>query len=460
MKRIGTFVFLLFLLGFKPQEKLKLQYNFLFIFVDDLVPVLGSYGHPVVKSPNINQLSAEAIQFNRAYCNVPVCGASRASLLTGIRPHYPDRFILHTSRADKDYPAATTLPKLMKENGYHTVSNGKVFHDADDSEQGWSEKPWRPTRPQYLNPITEKNRNGNTKRGPFFESAAVADTAYSDGQLAQKSIRDLQRLAGLDQPFFMAVGFSKPHLPFNAPKKYFDLYQDVPLADNPFVPENIPMAAKPSKEILSYGYTDHYNTTQFHQEARHAYYACVSYVDAQIGKVLDELKRLDLKKNTVVVLIGDHGYHLGEHSYWGKHSTLHNALHAPMILKIPGQKPAKLEQIVEFVDLYPTFCALSGIKNKHQIHGQSLLPLIEGKAVNWKNSVFSEWLGARALMTDRYSYSYWFEEKNNGEMMLYDHRKDPQENKNVAAQPEYKSVVQAHRQQLDALYKELESPGN
>ncbi|TDB62701.1 sulfatase [Arundinibacter roseus] len=456
-KQIFSWMLVFFSVGFTTHKPAPEKPNFLFIFVDDLVPVLGAYGHKVVKSPMIDKLSSESVQFNRAYCNVAVCGASRASLLTGIRPHFPQRYITFTSRADKDYPSATTLPKLLKDQGYYTVSNGKVFHDADDSEHGWSEKPWRPDRPQFLNPITQENQNSKTKRGPFFESADVQDNAYSDGQLAEKSILDLQRLAGSRQPFFMAVGFSKPHLPFNAPKKYYDLYKNVPLADNPFEPENIPAAAKPSKEILSYGYTDHYNTPEFHQQARHGYYACVSYIDAQIGKVLAELKRLDLEKNTVVVLLGDHGFQLGQHNYWGKHSTLHDAIHAPLILKIPGQKPAKLDQIVEFVDLYPTFCELMGIQSKHQLHGESLLPLIAGKADSWKNSVVSEWLGARALMTDRYAFAYWFEPKNKGQMMLFDHQKDPEQNKNVAALPEYSSVVKEYRMKLDKIYKELES---
>lgn len=455
MKRSLSFVFLFLVLGFKPQEKPTEKYNFLFIMVDDLVPVLGSYGHPTVLSPNIDKLASQSVQFNRAYCNVPVCGASRASLLTGIRPHYPDRFILHTSRADKDFPAAITLPKLLKDNGYYTISNGKVFHNPEDSKDSWSEKPWKPSEGGKAagDSDSEDKTNETTGRGPFFQMADVPDTAFADGKLATKSIRDLRKLSKMGQPFFLTVGFMKPHLPFIAPKKYFDLYKNVPLADNRFLPENMPNVSNISKEIRTYGYTEHYNTDKFHEEARHAYYACVSYVDAQIGKVLGELKTLGLEKNTIVVLIGDHGWHLGEHNIWGKHNTLLNALHAPMIIKVPGQKPAKLNQIVEFVDLYPTFCELAQIKYPNHPFGASLLHLMQKKKVDWKNTAYSEWLGARSVVTDRYAYTYWFEDKHKGASMLYDHQKDPQENKNVVDEPAYAKVASEHKQMVLKLYQ-------
>lgn len=466
MKRFFSWSLLLLTLGFTTHEQPKPTYNFLFILVDDLVPVLGSYGHPIVQSPNIDRLAAQSVQFNRAYCNIPVCGASRASLMTGVRPRFPDRFITHTSRADNDFPRATTFPQLLKENGYYTVSNGKVFHFADDSPNSWSEKPWRFSEGgrEMNNPASEEKINPKTKRGPFFEMADLPDTAYFDGKLAQKSIRDLQRFSRLGQPFFLSVGFTKPHLPFYAPKRYFDLYKDVPLATNQYAPENIPEPAKGSNEIRTYGYTEHYNTEKFHREARHAYYACVSYVDAQIGKVMAELKRLDLEKNTIVVLIGDHGWHLGEHNYWGKHSTLLNALHAPMIIKVPGSKPLKVDQIVEFVDLYPTFCDLLSVPKPGQLHGKSLTTLMKqekttASANRWKNTAFSEWMGARTVISDRYSYSYWFEEKHKGATMLFDHKTDPQENKNVGDLPAYKDVANEHKQMLLTLYDDLKARG-
>ncbi len=458
MKKLTFILFILLASGFSGSFKPVEKYNFLFIMADDLRPVLGSYGHKVVQSPRIDQLSAASTQFNRAYCNVPVCGASRASLLSGRRPLFPGRFITHTSRADKDAAGAVTLPQLLKQNGYYTVSNGKIFHDAGDSQEAWSEKP---SRFNEVNEATPEDKlagkaNEKTGRGPFFRAEDVPDTAYADGRLAEKAIRDLQRLAGGSQPFFLSVGFVKPHLPFVAPKKYYDLYKEIPIAGNRYSPEMLPEPSRSSNEIKTYGYTEHYNTDQFHQEARHAYYACVSYIDAQIGKILDELRRLDLEKNTVVVLLGDHGWHLGEHNFWGKHNTLHNALHVPLMIKVPGKKPVKANQIVEFVDIYPTICELAGIHAPGHVHGASLVPLMDRKKIQWKNQAFAEWQGGRAVVTDRYLYTYWFEEKHNGAQMLYDHKRDPKENRNVANDPGYASVVSDHREKVVSLYRQLD----
>lgn len=459
MKVIVAVVIVLFSIstGYTVKEQPDKKPNILFIMVDDLVPALGCYGNEVVQSPHIDKLASEGVQFSQAFCNVPVCGASRASILTGIRPHYPDRFITFTSRADKDYPSAITLPKLLKENGYYTISNGKIFHDADDSENSWSEAPWRDRAPMHLKKYSDDEKNSRTKRGPFFETADVSDTAYSDGLIAQKTIRDLNRLSGMKQPFFLAVGFKKPHLPFNAPQKYFDRYDsgEITLADNRFDIEHLPAGCKNSKEVLSYGNTDHFNSDRFHYEARHAYYACVSYVDEQIGKLLTELERLGMEKNTIVVLIGDHGYHLGDHNFWGKHNTLYEALHAPLLIKVPGRKPLKIDQITEFVDLYPTLCDLTSISAPKEIHGESMVSLMEGQGMDWKNRAFSEWMGARSILAEGYAYTYWFQEKNKGMEMLFDHTNDPAENKNIAAV--HPDIAGAFKEEIETLYKKLES---
>jgi choline-sulfatase len=440
-----------------PKEKP----NVLFIMLDDLRPVLGTYGHPLVKSPNIDKLASQGIQFNNSFCNVPVCGASRSSLLTGIRPQWPTRFRNYETWAEKDSPESISLPELFKNNGYTTISNGKIFHHQTDKSSSWSEPSWRPDTSTVINyadidwidSTSIAKINPKTGAGPYFECSTTPDSLYFDSKVAAKSIRDMKRLAATGKPFFLAVGFHKPHLPFNAPKQYFDLYPDVEIANNRFPPINLPVMVKNSQEIMIYGGLENYNSTEFHYEARRAYYASVSYVDAQVGRVLESLKELGLEKNTIVVLLGDHGWNLGEHNFWGKHNVLFNALTAPLIIKAPGIKPRKVVELVEFVDIYPTVCKLASIEIPSQVQGNSMVELMKNKDKSWKNAVFCEWTGARTVLTSRYSYSFWFEEKYKGADMLFDHQLDPQENENVATKPEYKEVIKEHREMIDQQYK-------
>lgn len=452
--------------------------NILFIIVDDLRPVLGCYGFPDVKSPNIDRLASEGIRFNRSYCNIPVCGASRASLFTGLRPNFPERFTNYLSRVDKDTPWANTLPEYLKNNEYITISNGKVFHEWEDSQNAWSEKPYRPEKQfvsaelikqyhneghikQFHDPASLQFTNPRTGRGPYFESSDVPDSFHIDGSMCLKAINDLERLSKTGKPFFLTVGFTKPHLPFNAPKKYFDMYSAVETANNRFLPENLPSQVRNSGEIFSYGKLEHFNTDEFHQEARIAYYACVSFIDAQVGMLIQALKEMNLDRNTIVVLIGDHGFHLGEHNFWGKHNTLLNALHTPMIIYVPGMKNRVINEIVEFIDIYPTLCELTGLELPGHLQGGSLVPLMKGKGKNWKNFLLAEWVGAKTLLTDGYSYTCWFDRSvgigdgNKGAEMLFDHKLDPQENKNVVSEPEYHDVVDFHRSSIDSIYQNV-----
>lgn len=291
--------------------------NVLFIAVDDLRPELACYGQQQIHSPNIDRLAKSGVLFQRAYCMVPTCGASRASLMTGIRPARK-RFVDHLTWAEKDAPGATTLNTHFKRNGYYTVSLGKVFHHPTDNAEGWSEPAWRPKGvPTYRvpenNDLHEQRSKelGDRGRGPAYESGDVADDAYADGVLAAKAIADLQRLAAKEEPFFLAVGFFKPHLPFVAPKKYWDLYdhEQIRLPDNYHVPKDAPPESiHTSGELRAYAGIPAKGPVS-DETARnliHGYYACVSYTDAQIGKLLDELDRLELSDNTIVVLWGDH----------------------------------------------------------------------------------------------------------------------------------------------------------
>ena len=438
--------------------------NFLFIIVDDLRPQLGIYGHTDIKSPNIDKLATEGLLFNHAYCNVPVCGASRSSLFSGLRPLWPVRFLNFNTRIDKDCPNVITLPELLRNCGYTTISNGKVFHHNNDTEEAWSEPPWRPAvltariealNSQWVDPSSRKYVNEESGSGPYFECADVPDTAYFDGQVAEKSVRDLKRMANTGNPFFLAVGFIRPHLPFNAPKKYYDLYDQVKIADNRFTPIGLPKECRGSREILSYSKIGQYNSDDFHHEAKRAYYACVSYIDAQIGKLLDALEETGKADQTVVVLIGDHGWHLGEHNFWGKHNVLENALHTPMIIKIPGMPSKQVDRVVEFVDLYPTLCTLANIEIPGHLQGENMLPMITGEDPGWEDVAFTEWSGARNVTTNRYSYSEWIREKSRGVQMLFDHEKDPEENENIVDHAEYKEVIDSLRGKLNDLYKNI-----
>ena len=421
--------------------------NILFIAVDDLRSELGCYGSKVAKSPHIDKLATQGTVFNRAYCQVPVCGASRASLMTGLRPT-KKRFLTFDTYAEKDAPGAMTLPEEFKRNGYHCLSNGKVFHHHHDTaKRSWSEDPWRPSLggASFLDPKSKSMIGGRKKRGPVWEAPKVADNAYPDGQIADNTIADLKRMKKSGKPFFIACGFKKPHLPFYAPKKYWDLYDraSLELADNRERPKDAPSALRGSGEI--HNYHDRgmkYNSEEWHRACMHGYYACVSYVDAQIGKIMKTLDDLDLRKNTIVVLWGDHGWHLGEHNFWGKHNLMHLSTRSPLIVSAPGFKSGQTcDRLVEFVDIYPTLMDLSGLKSVNKgLEGTSFKPLLENPRLPWKKAVFSQFKSALGVVTDRYNYA----EFDDGSKMLFDLTADPDENVNVAASLELKSNLNQH----------------
>lgn len=439
--------------------------NVLFIAVDDLRPELGCYGKPVIISPNIDRLASQGTLFNRAYCQVPVCGASRASLLTGLRPTR-DRFLGYDTRVEEDAPEAITLPQHFKENGYHTLSNGKVFHHRSDNPEGWSESPWHPntSNGNWRDYATEAAQqiaaDSDNGRGPTFERANVPDTAYLDGKIAAKTIRDLKRLKGQDQPFFLAVGFLKPHLPFNAPAKYWDLYdpKDLPEAANPFPPENAPDAALHNfGELRNYAGVPPQGPLSdgMAKLMMHGYYACTSYTDTQIGKVLDALDLLELADNTIVVLWGDHGWNLEEHGLWCKHCNFETSLRAPLMIRAPGlPEEQRTEALTEFVDIYPTLCELSGLTQPEHLEGRSLVPILTQSGAPGKEYVFSKYFEGFTVKSDHYRYTEW--SKEDGEVyarMLYDHQQDSLENVNIVDKPENKAVVRSLRKKLRRAYQ-------
>jgi len=436
--------------------------NVLFIAVDDLRPQLGCYGHKQMLSPYIDRLASDGVTFLRSYCQVPVCGASRASLLTGVRPTR-DRFISYDVWAEKDLPGALSLPKHFKNNGYHTISNGKIFHHSNDCRDSWSEAPWRPRGPWQNYVLQESKklaRKESSGKGPAFESADVPDNAYFDGMITDKALSDLRRLADMDKPFFLALGFFKPHLPFNAPKRYWDLYkrQEIDLADNPFRPKGAPDAALHNwGELRAYAGIPPKGplSDELARTLIHGYYACVSYTDAQIGRVLAELDRLGLRKNTIVILWGDHGWNLGEHGLWCKHCNFETSLHSPLIVTAPGIKPGtKTNALTEYLDIFPSLSELCNLPLPAHLQGKSFVPLMKNPNRPWKKAVFSRYFNGDSAKTDRYRYTEW--RRKNGTMyarMLYDHKTDPYENVNISELPQNKEVVEKLSKMLGGLRK-------
>jgi len=420
--------------------------NILFIAVDDLRPELNCFGAGQIKSPNLDELAAEGLLFHRAYCNVPTCGASRASLLSGVRPAR-NRFVTYSTRKDIDIPEVVSLPKHFKNGGYTTISNGKVYHHADDDTLAWHEI-WRPEiKGQDYQTEANIALNKERARGVPFEAAQVSDNAYADGKIADKGIADLQKLKRSGEPFFLALGFKKPHLPFNAPRKYWDMYkrEEILLPESYVQPETTPKQA-----FHKYGELRNYAGVakkghledDFARELIHGYYACVSYVDAQIGRVLDELDKLGLAENTIVVLWGDHGWNLGEHMLWCKHCTFETSLNAPLIVKVPGiTEGASTHSITEYIDIYPSLCDLAGLEKPDHLDGESLLQVIE-KGSRDKNYAVSKFKDAVTLIKGDLFYTEWTDDRGEAyARMLFDHESDPLELNNLAEKEEYKNLV-------------------
>jgi len=427
--------------------------NILFIPVDDLRPQLYCYGREQMVSPNIDRLAHQGVVFTRSFCQVPVCGATRASLLSGVRPAR-DRFTNYFTWVDKDLPGALTLPEHFRNHGYVTLSNGKVFHHRPDcAERSWSQEPWHPAGiakeswRNYLLPENKELDKSTEHRGPPFECADVPDNAYYDGQIADRTIADLHRLAREGKPFFLAAGFIKPHLPFNAPKKYWDYYDrdQIALADNPFRPDAAPDQAIHNWNELR-AYFDVPKEGPLPDEmARtlvHGYYAATSFTDAQVGRLLDSLDELGLRDNTIVVLWGDHGWQLGEHSLWCKHCNFETSLNAPLIVSAPGiPGERRCDALVEFADVYPSLCELAGLPLPDHLEGTSFTPLMDDPDRTWKPAAFSRYHAADSIRTDRHLYTEWTDDGSVTARMLYDHQADPDENVNISERPENAALV-------------------
>ncbi len=434
----------LLLLGWAAHSNWLLgQPNVLFIAVDDLRVELGCYGNRHVISPNIDRLAAQGTLFERAYCQQTVCNPSRASVLTGLRPDTLEVWDLYT-HFRQNRPDAVTLPQLFKNNGYHAQCVGKIFHN-------WRQDDWKGDRvswsvPEFLHYNTHGNDRPQVEEPlpPNLASGAggiecrdVPDEAYYDGRVAQKAVDVLHELKKEQKPFFLAVGFWKPHTPFNAPKKYWDWYdrETVP------VPVNLdPPTAVPEIALTSSRYNGRARPEEL-REMHHGHLAAISYLDTQIGKVLDALDRLDMRDNTIIVFWSDHGLHLGEHGLTRKTTAF--------------ELDAAVNTLVELLDLYPTLTDLCGLEPPNNLEGQSLLPLLKDPTAHHKSAALTQTprpnypKGERpvhmgySLRTERFRYTEWrnFDTGKIVARELYDHANDPAETVNVASFPLFQGFI-------------------
>lgn len=478
--------------------------NILFIAIDDLKPTLGAYDDSYAITPVLDKFSEKAAVFLNNHCQQAVCGPSRASLMTGKRPDYTKVRDLKTRMRDVN-PDILAIPQYFKENGYLTLGTGKIYDprcvDKDIDKPSWSipfykeknlkypEEYGEPAFGYYQNKEIKKRiadlekeaeakgvknptKYARERYKPPFEMSDAPDEAYMDGAIAKKGIALIDRVSkDPSKPFFLAIGFKRPHLPFVSPKKYWDKFDEskVPYAAFQMKAKNGPsIAYHNSPELRSYKdpeveYTiSKENLLKLDKETQKklimGYYAATNFVDTQVGKVLNELKKKGLDKNTIIIIWGDHGWHLGDHSLWNKHTAFEQATRSPMMIYVPGiEKGVRISSPTEFVDIFPTLCDLAGLEVPEILDGKSLAPLVEGSAKRVKNYAVSQQPRGKdktgySFRTDRYRYTVWlgnnkksddkFDKKNIIAQELYDYKNDPLETVNHFGEPAYKTAQQ------------------
>jgi len=430
--------------------------NILIIGIDDLRPELNCYGATHIHSPNIDRLAERGTLFNHAYAQYAVCGPSRSSMFTSLRPDSTKAYNNKTHFRDNQ-PKAESLPEFFKNRGYSTYGFGKVLHNTHRDAQSWSEPQHYLVEKQYASPDYKDKRAGidgiheSNKLVPLFEAPDVDDDAYRDGETNLFAIAKLKSAAKSEVPFLLFVGYHKPHTPFNAPKKYWDLYdpETLPLASNPYPPRGAPeFAVSPWNYVRSFGGMPAEGplSEALARQTLQAYFACVSYIDSLIGELLAALEETGEADNTIIALWSDHGYQLGDHGMWCKHTNFETSTRIPFIVVDPREKDhgQRTHARVELIDMYPTLVDLAGFDSPPRIEGKSLVPLmVDPRAWDNQDTVaFSQFhrSGNRgySVRTQNFRYTEWCS-TNTGTIVaqeLYDHRSDPQENLNVANSPE------------------------
>lgn len=432
------------------QDSTETDVNILFIVVDDLNNTLGTYGHPTVQTPNIDKLAFMGLQFNNAYCNFAVCGPSRSSFLTGVLPEtigvVNNNTPLPTVIGDK-----VSLPNLFRKNGFHTMGLGKIFHrhgEGHGDAKAWDE--------YYDYEATELGKQGESRnmtddvlKWCEWQAAEGEDEDQQDGQITEKAVELIKTQR--DKPFFLAVGLHKPHDPFIAPKKYFDLY---PLEECD--PPQLPEGWTPPYPYTLPGETKTFNKfdDQDKREFLRSYYACTSFMDAQVGKLMDALKESGQMDNTLIVLFGDHGYHLGEHNWWNKVTIFEKGTNAPFIMagNAIKEKGAKSESMFEFIDIYPTLAELFNLEGTPEyLEGKSFKNLLEDPSAPFRSEVRATTrrgeINGKMVKTKEWRYVEWNDGEKGAE--LYNQSEDPIEYNNLADNPEYQSVVEEMKELLN-----------
>lgn len=484
MKIKTIYIILLVLLKTLFATSGKPQYNVLMLASDDMRPDIGAYGSTQVITPNLDQLAAEGLLFERAYCQMAICMASRASLMSGYRPNEGE--LWKNGPLFKHIPDALSINQHFYNNGFETVGMGKLYHYGTDKIKGWSKGYYSPrdvwpgrgyampnsfALVEQFNSKQAKNIRPNTKSirlglGPAYEAADHPQDPYFDGLVAQRAIQELKRLKTINKPFFMGVGFIKPHLPFNAPQKYWDLYdpQKLVLPDAETAPLNSSELGHTWWAELR-GYVGIPKKGPISErDARtltHGYYACISYIDNYIGMILDELKRLELDKNTIVVYWSDHGFKLGEYGMWCKHTNFEIDTRVPLIIRVPGMKNkgSTTKALSELVDIYPTLCELAGIEKPQHLQGHSLAPIIDGTRGDVKGAAFSQFpanndlrknIMGYSMRTHQYRYTEWvhLDTHEIKARELYDHSQSSLEMINIYEQNKDKDFTKTLSKKL------------
>jgi arylsulfatase A-like enzyme len=474
--------------------------NVLFIAVDDLRPDIGCYGVKHAKTPNIDQLAARGIVFDKAYCAQAVCSPSRTAILTGLRPDTTKVWDLDTHFRDAQ-PDCVTLPQHFRANGYHTAAIGKIEHHGFEDGPSWSDPRWFPSGEivsvdekdwtkhtvtrfegvtEFANPVSRsegksKSPTGKAKQGPAYEVSPKSDDELPDGAVAAEAVKRLAAFKAAGKPFFFGVGFVKPHLPFVAPKKYWDMHDPETIPGPVFekYPEGTPdFVGHTNGELHAYPGVPKENPipADFAKTLRHGYNACISYTDAQIGRVLDALEKEGLADNTVIVLWGDHGWQLGEHGLWHKHTNFEIAARAPLLIALPKSSTAgkHCAAPVEFVDVYPTLADVCSLKVPQGLAGMSLKPYLENPDAAMQKPAISIYpksskehggaLMGYSIRTEQWRCTFW--RKRNaadiGFIELYNEQTDPNETVNLAAKPEHGALIESMKKYLPPTGSDLQ----
>jgi arylsulfatase A-like enzyme len=441
--------------------KEKNQPNIVFISIDDFRKDLTE---DIIYTPNLDKLSSDASVFTNHYVQVPTCGASRQALLTGMRPisrrHLKNSITAETIAIREEEEHPETFIHHLKRNGYYTLGIGKISHSADGLVYGYEEKPsskkelpyswselvfnagqWKTGWNAFFAYANGENRQSMKKQVKPYEVGEVDDDGYPDGLSTKLALEKLTELKLRKQPFFLGLGFFKPHLPFNSPKKYWDLYdkETINVTHSPNIPENISTKSlQRNGEFNQYLLGDEFASlakpvsNEYARKLRHAYYASTSYIDAQVGLVIDKLKTEGLYDNTVIVIWGDHGWHLGDQRVWGKHTLFDNALRSQLIIKpVTNLAPSKIESIVESIDIYPSLIDMCNLTPPKELDGESFVPLLNNELNNYQNVAYSYFNNGISLRTPQYRLTKYFRDEL-PLIELYDHDNDPFETINIA----------------------------